>query len=53
MNVQPRSPAAALTDKIPAKMKLLVHIYPDARSTGMIRYCSAFSRRYGRTVRAS
>jgi len=52
MNTQPRTPAVVNTEKIPAKMKFQFHIYPDARSTGMIRYCSAYSRRYGRSVRA-
>jgi hypothetical protein len=51
MSTQPRPMSAVSTDKIPAKMKLQYHVYPDARSTGMRRYCSAWSRRYGRSAR--
>ena len=52
MSIQPQSTAAVTTDKISTKMKLRFHVYPDARSTTMKRYCSAWSRRYGRSVRA-
>ncbi|MFI5351009.1 MAG: hypothetical protein ACHQ2Z_15810 [Elusimicrobiota bacterium] len=52
MSTQVRPAAAATTDKIPAKMKLQFHVYPDARSTTKRSYCSAWSRRYGRSARA-
>ena len=52
MSNQPRPTAAVASEKIPAKMRLQFHVYPDARSTGMRRYCSAWSRRYGRSARA-
>jgi hypothetical protein len=38
-------------EKVPEMMTLRFHIYPDARSTTMKRYCSAWSRRYGRSLR--
>lgn len=50
---QPVPTAAAAAAKVPAKMKLRIHIYPDARSTTRMRYCSAWARRYGRSDRAA
>jgi len=52
MSSQPRPTPPASTDKIPAKMKLRFHVYPDARSTTRRAYCSAWSRRFGRSARA-
>lgn len=51
MSSQPRPTAPATTGKIPAKMKLRFHVYPDARSTTRRGYCSAWSRRFGRSAR--
>jgi hypothetical protein len=53
MSNQSQPTAAAVSDKVPAKMKLRFHIYPDARSTTRLCYRSAWSRRYGRAVRAA
>ena len=53
MNVIQPVPTVAVAAKLPAKMKLRIHIYPDARSTTRISYCSAWARRYGRTDRAN
>jgi hypothetical protein len=52
MSIQTQPTAAVAAKKAPTKMTLLFHVYPDARATGMIRYCSAWSRRYGRSARA-
>ena len=52
-NSQPVPTVAVPAAKLPAKMKLRIHIYPDARSTTRMKYCSAWARRYGRTDRAS
>ena len=52
MSNQSQPTVAAVSDKVPARMKLRFHIYPDARATSRLRYCSAWSRRYGRSSRA-
>jgi hypothetical protein len=46
-----QSRPAAGTEKVPAKMKIRFHVYPDARATTKRGYCSAWSRRYGRSLR--
>jgi hypothetical protein len=54
MNTQLR-PTVVLADaaKLPPPMKIRCHVYPDARSTSRMRFCSAWSRRYGRSDRAN
>lgn len=51
MNVELSPRAVAAAEKMPRKMKLRFHVYPDARSTTRRAYCSAWSRRYGRSDR--
>ena len=53
MNIQPQPTAAVASDKSQTKMKIRFHVYPDARSTTRISYCSAWARRYGRSNRAN
>lgn len=52
MSSQSRPAAPVAGDKTSAKMKLRFHVYPDARSTTRRGYCSAWSRRFGRSARA-
>ena len=52
MSTQARPTSPVSTDKIPAKMQFRFHVYPDARSTTRRAYCSAWSRRFGRSARA-
>lgn len=53
MNPQAQPAASAASEKMPLKMKLRIHVYPDARSTTRRGYCLAWSRRYGRSDRPS
>ena len=54
MNSQTQSTTPAVTnEKLPMKMKLRFHVYPDARSTTRMCYRSAWARRYGRSNPAS
>ena len=54
MIIQPQTTAPAVThDELSAKMKIRFHIYPDARSTTRISYCSAWARRYARSNRVN
>ena len=53
MNTQNPPATVVVAEKMTAKMKVRLHIYPDARSTTKVRYCSAWSRRYGLSDRVS
>jgi hypothetical protein len=48
MNSQPKTTAHSVANaKLPMKMKLRFHVYPDARPTTRTCYRSAWARRYG------
>jgi hypothetical protein len=47
MNTQTPPSSVVVAEKMPAKMKVRHHMCPDARSTTKMRFCSAWSRRYG------
>lgn len=54
MNIQTQTTPIAVThDKSSTKMKIRFHMYPDARSTTRISYCSAWARRYARSTRSN
>ena len=49
MKTLPQAVSDLSSVKVPTRMKLRMHVYPDARSTTRMNYCSAWSRRYFRS----